>query len=258
MSWSLGGRASVVTGASRGIGRAIAIELARAGAHVGLLGRDEAALRDTEEEIRSAGGQGITAAADLLDGAAVANAIQRVVAAYGPIEVLVNNAAQLGPLGPTFTVDFDAFASAVGVNFVAPVRLALMVIPGMRERGAGRVVNVSSPVVNRARDGEPENCYISSKAALEAHTLGLATELADTGVTVNLFYPGGVDTQMASTIRALDPAVVGERFVRRNIERFERGEFLEPEIPARLLRELLESDRNGETISTWDEIKRGS
>lgn len=253
---TLRGRVALVTGAGRGIGRAIAVELAGAGVSVGLLSRTERELEETRELAEAAGASGFVAPADLADGASLDAAIESVRDAFGPIDLLVNNGAVVGPLGPTVAIDVAQYAFAMQVNVVAPVRATLAVLPMMLERGFGRILNVSTGAVARASSGDPYNCYIASKAALEAHTLGLASELEGSGVTANLLRPGIVDTSMQSYIRNQDPSLVGEAFIGRFVERFEQGQLLTPDVPARIALEMLQGEENGEIVSTSERLGR--
>jgi NAD(P)-dependent dehydrogenase (short-subunit alcohol dehydrogenase family) len=253
---TLRGRVALVTGAGRGIGRAIAVELASAGVAVGLLSRTESDLNETLAQVEVAGASGIVVPGDLADPASLADAIEQVTGAFGPIDLLVNNGAVVGPLGPTSAVDPDEYAFALAVNVMAPVRLELALVPGMIERGFGRVLNVSTGAVGRQSAGDPYNCYIATKAALEAHTLGLATELAGSGVSANILRPGIVDTSMQTYIRTQDPGAVGEEFIARFVERFESGQLLTPDVPAKIVREILEGEENGQVISTSERLGR--
>ena len=253
---ALRGKVALVTGAGRGIGREIAVALAGAGVSVGLLSRTESELEETLALVEEAGAAGVVAQADLAAAAELDAALSAVVDAFGPVDLLVNNGAVVGPLGPTTSADPDAYAFALQVNVAAPVRLSVAVLPGMLARGFGRILNVSTGAVGRASSGDPYNCYIASKAALEAHTLGLATELAGSGVTANLLRPGVVDTAMQTYIRNQDPAEVGKGFIDRFVERYEAGQLLTPDVPAGIALEMLQGEENGEIVSVSERLGR--
>ncbi len=224
MAGQLTGRTALITGAGRGIGRAIAVELARAGADVLLNARSAGELADAVSAVGAVGavgdrdaGQARTVAADITDD----RQRQRVAGAglaRGRIDILVNNAASVEPLGPTVALSADQVRRAFEINVIAPAVLAAACVPGMVEAGWGRIVNVSSGIVADPGAMVGGNIYAASKAALEAHTRNLAAELDGTGVTVNVYRPGGVDTAMQAWIRAQDPGRIGgllhERFVR--------------------------------------------
>ncbi len=209
----LTGRAAVVTGAGRGVGRAVAravaLGLAQAGVRVGLVARSVAQLEQTARLISDVGCTAVVWPADLGDPGQLAALPGRAVAVLGSIDILINNAAVVTPLGSSDLADPATWAAAIQINVVAPAILSFAVLPGMRERGWGRIVNVSSSIAAHPGAMVGMNAYATSKAALEAHTLNLAAELIDTGVTVNAFRPGSVDTAMQGWIREQDPDQIG-------------------------------------------------
>jgi NAD(P)-dependent dehydrogenase (short-subunit alcohol dehydrogenase family) len=201
---TLAKRTALVTGAGRGIGRAVALGLARSGARVAVLARSAEQVQETVRLIEEGGGVGLAVPADVTDDVATRAALTRIADTFGPVEVLVGNAAVVQPLGPSRAVDPAEWAAAIAVNLTAVARLNLAVLPAMLEQGWGRIVAVSSAVVTRPASMIGGNAYVTSKAALEAHSLNLAAELADTGVTVNVYRPGAVDTAMQEWIRDQD------------------------------------------------------
>jgi NAD(P)-dependent dehydrogenase (short-subunit alcohol dehydrogenase family) len=135
------------------------------------------------------------------------------------------------------------------VNVVGVFALTAALLPKMLEQAWGRVVNVSSGVVSRPSGMIGGNGYVTSKAALEAHSLNLASELAATGVTVNVYRPGGVDTAMQGWIRSQDPATVGAALHERFVDSYEKGVLISPgESAAALLRRM----PGGATGEIWD------
>ncbi|MGI8506163.1 MAG: SDR family NAD(P)-dependent oxidoreductase [Solirubrobacteraceae bacterium] len=194
-------RVALVTGAGRGIGRGIALGLAGAGARVGLLARSQPELDAVAAEIGDAGGSAVTLAADLSDRGQPARALERLVGELGEVEILVNNAAVVWPVGPTRDLDPDAIAAAIAINVVGAVTLTVRVLPAMIASDWGRIVNVSAAIVDDPGMLTGINVYAASKGALVAHTINLAAELAGTGVTVNAYRPGRVDTSMQAYIR---------------------------------------------------------
>jgi NAD(P)-dependent dehydrogenase (short-subunit alcohol dehydrogenase family) len=134
MTSSLDGRTALVTGAGRGIGRAIALGLAREGAGVALVARSDTELAETGERIRDIGGTAHPIPADLADPAGFGKVVARA-SDLGPVDILVNNAARVTPLGPSVGVDPDAWAAAIDLDLTVPVRLTFALLPGMLERG---------------------------------------------------------------------------------------------------------------------------
>ena len=248
MTSSLSARTALVTGAGRGIGRAIALELAQAGATVVLVARSRNQLSETADRIKELGGTALTVPADLGTISEVTRVAERT-SAIGGVEVLINNAAVVWPLGPSVRVDPREWAAAIQINLVAVAALSFASLPAMLDRGWGRIVNVSSGIVSHPEAMIGGNAYAAGKAALEAHTINLAAELAGSGVTVNAFRPGSVDTAMQGWIRSQDPAAIGvalhERFTRSRAE----GTLITPERSARSLIARLDSDVSGEI---WD------
>lgn len=178
----------IVTGASRGIGLDAARRFADAGHGVGLIARDHDALDAARTAI---GGRSFAAAADVADAAAVQAAITAIEAELGPAGVLVNNAG-IGAWGAVAETDIDVSRRLIDVNYLGAVHAIAAVLPGMLERGEGRIVNVGSIA---GRIGAPfEAAYSASKFALAGYTEALAAEVHGTGVTVSLVSPGPVDT----------------------------------------------------------------
>jgi NAD(P)-dependent dehydrogenase (short-subunit alcohol dehydrogenase family) len=185
--------------------------------------------------------------ADLADEGQRALAAASVLAA-ARVDILVNNAATVEPLGPTIGVQAADLRLAYEVNVIAPAALTAAVLPGMLAAGWGRVVNVSSGIVASPAGMVRGNAYAATKAALEAHTVNLAAELAGTGVTVNAYRPGGVDTAMQAWIRSQDPERIGGLHERFN-KNYAEGTLITPEHSAAALLARLAGDGTGEV---WD------
>jgi NAD(P)-dependent dehydrogenase (short-subunit alcohol dehydrogenase family) len=245
------GKTALITGAGRGIGRAVALELADAGAGLILVARSADQLAQTRDSLLGRGipaGQVRIVPADLGDEQQRGRAAAAALAA-GRVDILVNNAATVEPLGPTAAVPAAELRRAFELNVIAPAALTAAVLPGMLDAGWGRIVNVSSGIVARPDSMVRFNAYAASKAALEAHSVNLAAELRGTGVTVNAYRPGGVDTAMQAWIRQQDPARIGTATYERFNQNFADGALTTPEQSAAALIAHLGGDDTG---VIWD------
>jgi gluconate 5-dehydrogenase len=200
--FSLEGRVALVTGASRGLGLAMARALAAAGAHVVLAARDESRLDAAAQEIRRSGGLADVEAFDLLDEAAVVAAMQRIVARFGRLDILLNNAGICLWSGLLESTLVD-WRRTMDTNLTAVYLLAREAARAMVARRHGRIVNVGSyvSVIGRERLA----AYVASKHGLAGLTKSLAGELGRHGVTCNGIAPGFFETEMAAPILG-DPA----------------------------------------------------
>lgn len=248
------GRLALVTGGGRGIGRAIAVDLADAGAAVVVVARDQAQLADTLAEIESNEGAGTAFVRDLSDLDSARSLLGDVERELGPIDILLNNAGTVAPLGPTESLEPSEIELSLRLNVVAPVVLGAAALPGMRRRGWGRIVNVSSGVVARPETMIGGNAYTLAKSALESHTLNLAAELDGSGVTANVYRPGRVDTAMQAWIRDQDSQRVGGGLVERFRSFNESGELITPRTSARSLVARLNSDQTGQVWDVADDL----
>lgn len=245
-------RLALVTGAGRGIGRRIAVGLAALGAHVALLARSENELREAVAEIESSGGIATAIVTDVQYTDNLRGGIERVKAELGPPVVLVNNAAVVAPLGATQTLDARAVATAVAVNIAAPINLSAMVLPAMIATGWGRIVNISSGIAATPAAMPGMTVYSASKAALEAHTLNLAAELAGSGVTANVYRPGAVDTAMQRWIREQPAEQIGAALRDRFAAMHAGGQLITPERSAASLLDRIAGAETGQIWSVGD------
>src|SRR5205823_7627306 len=200
MDWSY--RVVLVTGASSGIGRGLAVELARRGAAVGLLARRGEVLKEIVNEIEAAGGRALALPADVTNATAVRRAAAELSAKFGPIDVLFANA---GVGATTHAKDLEAkqVASVVDVNIIGVVNSVTAVLPGMVERGRGQLVAISSLAAYR---GLPKSAaYSASKAAVSAFFESLRLDLYGSGVAVTIIHPGFIKTPLTAGRHAQMP-----------------------------------------------------
>jgi 3-oxoacyl-[acyl-carrier protein] reductase len=190
----LNGHVALVTGASRGIGAAIAMALAEAGAAVAVNYLERAAKADAVVAgIKSKGGRAIAVAADVSQAAAVAKMVEQVNAALGPIDILVNNAGIAIVRGIDDLTE-DDFDRTISVNLKSAFLCTQAVLPSMRARRWGRIVNITSGAARGAGAIGPH--YNASKAAMEGLTRGYAARLVKEGITVNNVAPSLIETDM--------------------------------------------------------------
>lgn len=197
---SLAGKVALVTGGGRGIGAGIARAFVAEGAKVFLVSRTRSELERVASEL--AGGASTVGyhAADVSDPGAVAAAVDACASSLGPVDVLVNAAGVYGPIGLTWEVDSEEWARAVAVNLMGTLHSCRAVIPGMVERGGGRIINFSG---GGATSPLPRfSAYAATKAAVVRLTETLAEELAPHGVMVNAVAPGAIDTTLQDEVLA--------------------------------------------------------
>lgn len=208
---NLTGQVAVVTGGGRGIGQVISQMLGKAGAAVAVLGQAEGPLDETVEAIKAAGGIAASWSVDVTRGTDITRTMAEVEAALGPITLLINNAGTNKGGGPIWLTDPDEWWRAMEINLRGPFLCSRAVLPGMLERGRGRIVNMGSAVGLRA---EPmASSYSTSKAALLRLTDCTAVGVEGAGVQVFAVSPGWVWTDMTrdteKQIRAMDPGFEG-------------------------------------------------
>jgi len=252
MTEPLSERVALITGAGRGIGRAVALRLAEAGARVALVARSVDQLEETAATLRAEGGVALVLSADLAHPDVVAEAAATAAKELGPVDILVNNAAVVEPAGPTVSTPPAGWSSAFAVNVQAPIRLTLALLPAMLDRGWGRIVNVSSGIVDHPGAMVGLNAYAATKAALEAHTLSLAAEVAGSGVTLNVYRPGSVDTAMQAWFRAQPPSEIGASLHQHFRASYEQGAQITPEHSARSLLTRLAGEATGQIWNATD------
>ncbi|BBZ72063.1 short-chain dehydrogenase [Mycobacterium paraseoulense] len=207
----MAGSTALVTGATSGIGRAIALQLAERGVEVVVHGRSAERGAKTVRDIENAGGRARFVAADLNDG----DDVRRLAAEAGPVDILINNAG-IYKFGATADTDDATFDDHVNVNLRAPYILVQELVPGMAERGAGAVVNVSTVAASVPASGA--GIYGATKAGLESLTRVWADEFGGSGVRVNAIAVGPTDTPGLAALPGVLEAVAGSTALGRAAE----------------------------------------
>lgn len=198
----LQGKVAIVTGAGKGIGKAIAQAYAGAGAAVCCAARTETDLRETVRSIETAGGRGIAVATDVASQDSVRGMVQATVEAFGRLDILVINAGVNGDALPVETSDAEVWRSTLEVNLVGAYLCAQAAIPALKASGSGKIITLGSGIGHRGMPGL--SAYACSKAGLWMLTRVLAQELAPFGIDVNELIPGPVATDM-TTKSAVQP-----------------------------------------------------
>jgi len=198
----LTGQVALVTGGGRGLGRAFAIALAKAGARIAVTARTAEPLAQTVAMVERAGGRALAIPGDVSAPDAVAHVVRTAESQLGMVDILVNNAGAVGPLGYDWEVDLEDWWRTFEVNVRGPFLYARAVLPGMVKRQRGRIVNISTG----AGFGRlPQmDAYCATKAALTQWTKCLAADIQAHGVTVFAFHPGMVRTSMLDSLTSPD------------------------------------------------------
>jgi NAD(P)-dependent dehydrogenase (short-subunit alcohol dehydrogenase family) len=246
MSKPLADRIALVTGASRGIGAALALQLAEAGCHVVAVARTVGGLEELDDKIKAAGGSATLVPLDVKDSDGIARLALALNERYGRLDVLVGNAGILGPLSPLGHVEPKDWDNLIAVNVTANWQLIRCMDPLLQRASAGRAVFLTSGVAHygRAYWGP----YAASKAALEALVRSYAAECATTNVRANLFAPGPTRTRMylsafpgadpmtlptpEDVAKAIVPLCLPECTENGKIYSFRAGKFLDFRAPA--------------------------
>jgi 2-hydroxycyclohexanecarboxyl-CoA dehydrogenase len=207
------GKTVVVTGGGGGIGSAVCAGFATEGAAVAVLDRAGDAAATTAERITADGGRSVAIAADITERASVDAAVEQVTSELGPIDVLVNNAGW-DLFAPFLDTNPEDWSKLIDINLVGALHMHHAVLPGMVERGSGRIVNVSSDAARVGSSGEA--VYAACKAGMVALSKTLAREHSRHGITFNVVCPGPTDTALLATFteQAANPEKLREAFRR--------------------------------------------
>jgi NAD(P)-dependent dehydrogenase (short-subunit alcohol dehydrogenase family) len=215
---------TLVTGASQGLGRAIAEEFVRQGAHVAICARDSSLLETVRaglQDLAPSEQQILAQAGDVSSSEQMDDLFRRVAQEIGPVDVLVNNAGVYGPKGPSELVDLEEWSRALEINLLGtfiPTRLA---IAQMKKRGRGKIINLSG---GGATNPLPRlSAYAASKAAVVRLTETLAEELREFSIDVNAIAPGALNTRLLDEVLEAGPDLVGAGFYEKALKQRETG-----------------------------------
>lgn len=192
----------MITGASSGIGRGLAVEFARRGAKIGLVARRVDVIEEVAREIESVGSKALALPADVQDAASISTAAEKLRAEFGPIDILIANAG-IGPTRDAAEIDAEEIAGVINVNVIGAANSAAAVIPAMVARGSGQLVVISSLAAYR---GLPRSAaYCASKAAVSAFFESLRLDLEPRGIDVTIIHPGFIKTPLTAGREAQMP-----------------------------------------------------
>ena len=195
----LSNKIAIITGAGRGIGRAIAIAFAKEGAKVSLVARTVSELEETAQLIEEYGSQSIVIPTDVTEPSSVTAMVQETISRYGRVDILVNNAGVSGPIGPLQDNRIDDWIKTIQVNVIGPYLCCKSVVPLMTNQGGGKIINLAGAGANNAWANL--SAYCASKAGVVRMTEVLALELENKNIQVNALGPGSIHTRMWEELR---------------------------------------------------------
>ena len=195
----LSNKIAIITGAGRGIGRAIAIAFAKEGAKVSLVARTVSELEETAQLIEEYGSQSIVIPTDVTEPGSVTAMVQETISRYGRVDILVNNAGVSGPIGPLQDNRIDDWIKTIQVNVIGPYLCCKSVVPLMTNQGGGKIINLAGAGANNAWANL--SAYCTSKAGVVRMTEVLALELENKNIQVNALGPGSIHTRMWEELR---------------------------------------------------------
>ncbi len=201
-------KVAIVIGGSRGIGRAIALRLAAAGARVVVAARDAAALEEAAREASSRGLEVLTAKTDVVDRTAVEALVADAVKKFGRLDIMVNTAAVHGPIGPFIEADPEAFERTVAANLFGAANSIRVAAAAMIKNGGGRILLLGGGGAVTPRP--MLSAYAASKAAIVRLVETAALELKAAGVEVNVLAPGAINTRLTEELAAAGPEILGD------------------------------------------------
>ncbi len=234
-------KVAIVTGAGRGIGKAIALAYAHEGANVVTISRTLSEIEKTSEQIRANGRRAITIRADVSNSVEIENTVALVVKEFGKVDILVNAAGIQGPIGPIIENDINHWIQTVQVNLIGTFLCVRAVLPTMIKQGCGKIINFSGGGATSPRPYF--TAYAASKGAVVHFTESLAEELKAYNVQVNVIAPGAVNTKMLDQVLKAG-GLAGAHEFKKAQEQLEKGG-APIEKPARLAVFLASNESNG-------------
>jgi 3-oxoacyl-[acyl-carrier protein] reductase len=255
---TLAGKVAIVTGGSRGIGLAIARELGKQGAKVAIASRTAHELEHGRAALEHEGLHVFAKVTDVARAEDARSLVETVIARWGHVDVLVNNAGVNGAIGRIDECDPQEWKQAFEVNVFGAMHMCRAVLPSMRARRSGKIVNLAGGGVGGPGVAPRVSAYAASKAAVVQLTESLARELAEDGVQVNAIAPGAVVTEMTAAVVAAGPERAGKELYERTRKQRESGGE-SPELAARLVA-WLASDASGALTgkmlsAKWDKVE---
>lgn len=208
----LRGEVAIITGGGRGLGRASAILMAKEGASVVIASRTVSELKETAQQIESFGGKVIYVKADISKKRDIDRIMDKTISKFGKIDILMNNAAVIGPVAPIYEVKESLWKYTIDTNLTGPYMLSRAVLPYMIRHRKGKIINVTSGLGLMVMP--LFGVYSITKAGLIHLTKVMAEELRDYNIQVNGLDPGVMDTKMQKDVRDLGPNILGEEIYR--------------------------------------------
>ena len=235
-------KVAIITGAGRGIGRGIADAFAREGARLVLVSRTLSQVEEAAAVARDAGADAIGLSVDVANYGDVQQMVDRTLQHFSRIDILVNNAAIMGPVGPFSTNDLKQWADAIQINVTGLALCCQAVLPTMIGQGSGKIINLSGAGVTRP--SVTLSAYGTSKAAVIRFTETLALEVAKHNISVNALGPGQIDTHLLDPVAEAEPDMV-EPFMYNMVQRTRSGQGASLDNAANLAVWLASSESDG-------------
>jgi NAD(P)-dependent dehydrogenase (short-subunit alcohol dehydrogenase family) len=233
-------KVAIITGAGRGLGRSVALALAKEGAKVAVIARTTEEVEHVVAELHSLRKEALPIPADVSDEGQVTHLVQKVLDTYGTIDILVNNAGVRGPIGPIREISLAEWERTLRIDLTSAFLCSKAALPVLMEKKSGKIINVASTLTPRPN----LTPYMVAKAGLIHFTKQLSREVKDYNIQVNAIHPGVMDTRMQDEIRKAGSKAIGtDMFARLK----EEGMLRSPDEPAKLVLFLASSAADGIT-----------